>query len=80
VTTKADEAAIAAARTEAQAAIDGLGNAEQTAQDYRNKRDAAIHKMNEAGRSVPDISRDLGLPTSTVRQSIKSAIVRSARG
>jgi hypothetical protein len=75
-----DEAAIASARADALAEIDQIEKAEKVVGRHRAARDAAIHKMNKAGRSVPDISRDLKLPASTIRQAIKNHIVRSAAG
>lgn len=80
MTTPRDDAAIAAAKAEALAEIEALKKNEQDAARIRARRDAAIHRMQENGRPVPDISRDLGLPTSTIRQSIKSALIRDARG
>ena len=78
VKTPPDTAAIAAAKAEAEAEIKRLSQIDQEADATRARRDAAIRKMNDAGRPVADIARDLKLPVSTVRQSIKMAIVRAA--
>jgi DNA-directed RNA polymerase specialized sigma24 family protein len=77
VTTEADKAAIAEARADALTAMERVAKAAQAADAARAQRDDAIRKMHDHGRSHPDIGRDLNLPVSTVRQSIKSAIVRS---
>lgn len=78
VTTHTDDAAIAAAKTKAQAAMERIAKAERDADAGREERNAAIHEMHEAGRSIPDIGRDLDIPVSTVRQAIRMAIVRAA--
>lgn len=78
VTTPRDPAAYAAAEAEARAAIGDLAQAEETVHAARVRRDAAIRKMSIAGYSAPEIGRTLGLPKSTVIQSIKNDIVRTA--
>lgn len=77
--TKPDDAAIAAAKAEAQAAMQKLTQAEQMANTARAERDAAIQKMFKAGRLDADIARDLGIPKSTVRQARRMALARSAQ-
>lgn len=78
VTTPRDKAAILAAKAEALASIEQIRQTEATLSDLRAQRDAAIHRMNRAGSAVPEISRELDYPPSTVRQSIRMAIVRAA--
>jgi DNA-binding NarL/FixJ family response regulator len=78
VTTQPDPAAIAEAKVEALAAIDGVTKSLQAADKFRAQRDAAILKMHQAGESIPDISRDLGFPASTIRHAIRSALVRAS--
>lgn len=55
-----------------------LAKAEQDAEASRAQRDAAIQKMKDAGRSIADIHRDLNIPVSTVRQSLRMAVIRAA--
>jgi DNA-binding NarL/FixJ family response regulator len=77
--TRIDDAAIAAAKAEAQAAMQKLTQAEQAANAARAERDAAILKMFNAGRLDADIARDLDIPKSTVRQARRMALVRSTQ-
>jgi DNA-binding NarL/FixJ family response regulator len=78
VTTDADEAAATEAAVRARNAIKSLDETLETVELLREERDRAIYDMLAAGRSAPEIHRELNLPLSTVRNSIRMALVRAA--
>lgn len=80
MTPRRDEAEIAAALAEALAEIVNEKQAEQAAAEHRIKRDAAILRANQGGAGIPEISRELEMPASTVRHSTRQAELRAARG
>lgn len=79
VTPPQDEAAVAAGKAAALAGMEKIDRGLRLAAEGRDERDAGITKMRDAGGTLASITRDLGIPKSTVRQSLLTAAARSAR-